>query len=410
MRTGSPSRRRARSRPASTAPRRAWPCRRVPPAGLAYRQEHYEGKAEDRASIVSLREQAEVPAGHYRRVLMTRGHQPARAEGPRVQVLRARGGTGARGERVRRERSRGAGQLQARLGRLRARVGARGPGGVTIAGAAGGRGRRGRRLMRLHPGRRRALPRSPPVVPAVLAPLQPLRGPSPGDGSVSIENSRGPAALVLTATVARRYYIEGATKSDIAAELGLSRFKVARLLDEARASGVVRIELDSSGRIDLDLSVRLREAFGLRALRRGRRPGGRRCAAADGARAGGGRAGDRDRGARRRARPGLGAVAHADADRDRRRSRAATSSSSPGRSSLPHDESPVELVRDVARRSAGQAYFYYAPMILPDAATAEGAAHAAGGRAGAREVRRRHEGGGRGGRLAGRACRRSPMR
>ena len=37
------------------------------------------------------------------------------------------------------------------------------------------------------------------------------------------ENAAGPAALVLTATVARRYYIEGATKSDIAVELGLSR-------------------------------------------------------------------------------------------------------------------------------------------------------------------------------------------
>jgi len=69
---------------------------------------------------------------------------------------------------------------------------------------------------------------------------------------------------VLTATVARRYYLDGATKSDIAAELGLSRFKVARLLDEARATGVVRIELDSSGQIDLDLSVRLAEAYGLR--------------------------------------------------------------------------------------------------------------------------------------------------
>ncbi len=51
------------------------------------------------------------------------------------------------------------------------------------------------------------------------------------------EKLAGPAALVLTATVARRYYLDGATKSDIAAELGLSRFKVARLLDEARATG-----------------------------------------------------------------------------------------------------------------------------------------------------------------------------
>jgi DNA-binding transcriptional regulator LsrR (DeoR family) len=34
------------------------------------------------------------------------------------------------------------------------------------------------------------------------------------------------------------------------------------------------------------------------------------------------------------------------------------------------DESSIELVRDVARISGGPAYFFYAPMILPEAATA----------------------------------------
>jgi hypothetical protein len=47
-----------------------------PRPGLAYRQEHYPGHAEDRASIVSVREQAEVPARHYRHVLMTREVNP----------------------------------------------------------------------------------------------------------------------------------------------------------------------------------------------------------------------------------------------------------------------------------------------------------------------------------------------
>jgi hypothetical protein len=47
-----------------------------PRPGLAYRQEYYAGKAEDRARIVSLREQAEVPAGHYRPALMTRDWNP----------------------------------------------------------------------------------------------------------------------------------------------------------------------------------------------------------------------------------------------------------------------------------------------------------------------------------------------
>ena len=47
-----------------------------PRVGLAYREEYYAGHAEDKARIVSLREQAEVPFGHFRRVLMTRNTNP----------------------------------------------------------------------------------------------------------------------------------------------------------------------------------------------------------------------------------------------------------------------------------------------------------------------------------------------
>ena len=47
-----------------------------PRAGLTYREEYYAGHAEDRARIVSLREQAEVPFGHFTRVLMTRNVNP----------------------------------------------------------------------------------------------------------------------------------------------------------------------------------------------------------------------------------------------------------------------------------------------------------------------------------------------
>jgi DNA-binding transcriptional regulator LsrR (DeoR family) len=74
----------------------------------------------------------------------------------------------------------------------------------------------------------------------------------------------GPAQLVLTATVARRYYVDGRSKVEIADELDISRFKVARLLDQARASGLVRIEIGHPGSIDSDLSGRLREQLGLR--------------------------------------------------------------------------------------------------------------------------------------------------
>jgi hypothetical protein len=47
-----------------------------PKPGIRYRQEHYAGEAEDRASILSLNERAEVPAGYYRDVVMTRDVNP----------------------------------------------------------------------------------------------------------------------------------------------------------------------------------------------------------------------------------------------------------------------------------------------------------------------------------------------
>jgi DNA-binding transcriptional regulator LsrR (DeoR family) len=183
------------------------------------------------------------------------------------------------------------------------------------------------------------------------------------------EKTTGPAALVLTATVARRYYLDGASKSDIAAELRMSRFKVARLLERARATGIVRIELDAREEINLDLSVRLRAAHGLR-----------HCVVID--------APEDDnvllRSALGRAaaellqeivEPGdvLG-LAWARSIMAMRTSLTRLPACDlvqlTGALSLPADDSSVELVRDLARRSNGQGFFYYAPMVLPDAATA----------------------------------------
>jgi DNA-binding transcriptional regulator LsrR (DeoR family) len=183
------------------------------------------------------------------------------------------------------------------------------------------------------------------------------------------ENTAGPAALVLMATVARRYYLEGASKSDIAAEVGLSRFKVARMLERARATGLVRIELDARGEIDLDLSVRLRAAHGLR-----------HCVVIDAPE-------DDDellRGALGRAASELlteivepGDVLGVAWSRSLMAMRGSLTRlpacdvvQLTGALSLPADDSSIELVRDLARASNGKGYFYYAPMVLPDAATA----------------------------------------
>lgn len=72
-----------------------------------------------------------------------------------------------------------------------------------------------------------------------------------------------PAELVLAASIARRFYVDGVAKVDIAEEFGISRFKVARILNEAREHGLVRVDIRLPGRIDGDLSVQLRDALGL---------------------------------------------------------------------------------------------------------------------------------------------------
>jgi hypothetical protein len=68
-----------------------------PRPGLRYRQEYYKGQAEDRAKVIGLREQAEVPFGHFRPALMIKEFNPlepkvlefkfyARAVGPVLAV------------------------------------------------------------------------------------------------------------------------------------------------------------------------------------------------------------------------------------------------------------------------------------------------------------------------------------
>ena len=74
---------------------------------------------------------------------------------------------------------------------------------------------------------------------------------------------KGPAELVIAASVARRYYMDGLSKTEIADEYGLSRFKIARLLETARSQGLVKIEISHPGTIDVELSVLLRQTFRL---------------------------------------------------------------------------------------------------------------------------------------------------
>jgi DNA-binding transcriptional regulator LsrR (DeoR family) len=65
------------------------------------------------------------------------------------------------------------------------------------------------------------------------------------------------------AHVARLYFLRDLTQQQIAARLGVSRFKVARLLEEARAAGVVRFEIRDPVPVDDELSRALEQRYGL---------------------------------------------------------------------------------------------------------------------------------------------------
>jgi hypothetical protein len=47
-----------------------------PRVGMSYREEYSKGVAEDQSRVLALDEQAEVPAGHYKDVLMTEDFSP----------------------------------------------------------------------------------------------------------------------------------------------------------------------------------------------------------------------------------------------------------------------------------------------------------------------------------------------
>jgi len=74
----------------------------------------------------------------------------------------------------------------------------------------------------------------------------------------------GPDELIRISYAAQRYFRDGRSRIQIAEELDVSRFKIARMLEKARELGIVRIEISSPGTVDLDLSIELRSRFGLK--------------------------------------------------------------------------------------------------------------------------------------------------
>jgi DNA-binding transcriptional regulator LsrR (DeoR family) len=188
--------------------------------------------------------------------------------------------------------------------------------------------------------------------------------------TMTADRVAGPAQAVLTASVARRHYLDGRSKTEIAEEFGLSRFKVARLIDAARDSGLVRIEIRHHGEIDVDLSARIQDRFGLQHAIIVDTPDDH----ADSLRQHLGRAAAellsevvtprdvlglawaRSVSAMARALPRLPGIPVVQLT---------------GVLSLPGgQDSSVDVVRDVARASGGPAHCFYAPWTVRDAATA----------------------------------------
>ncbi len=65
------------------------------------------------------------------------------------------------------------------------------------------------------------------------------------------------------ALVAKRFFVDGLSQIEIGQSLGISRFKVARLLSYARDTGIVEININMPSGIDVDMSSALQEKSGL---------------------------------------------------------------------------------------------------------------------------------------------------
>jgi DNA-binding transcriptional regulator LsrR (DeoR family) len=95
--------------------------------------------------------------------------------------------------------------------------------------------------------------------PVVLAPLRP-----------SLE-----AKDLVAIQVCRLFYDDQLTKIEIANRLGISRFRVARLIEQARESGLIQIEYGDREFLHPDLAQALSQRFGLRLCQVVRAPASR---------------------------------------------------------------------------------------------------------------------------------------
>ena len=77
---------------------------------------------------------------------------------------------------------------------------------------------------------------------------------------------RRPLQRIQAALAARRYFVGQQTKSKIADDIGVSRFKVARLIDAAIKQGIVRFVITEPDDLNAELGERVRTKYGLKAV------------------------------------------------------------------------------------------------------------------------------------------------
>ena len=75
--------------------------------------------------------------------------------------------------------------------------------------------------------------------------------------------ARRPLHRVQAVSAARRYFIPRQTKSQIAEELGISRFRVARLIDAPIEEGIIQFVISEPSDLNTELGDAVRRAFGL---------------------------------------------------------------------------------------------------------------------------------------------------
>lgn len=77
------------------------------------------------------------------------------------------------------------------------------------------------------------------------------------------ESPWGLTDSVQAGAIAHRFYRCGDSKMEIATRFGISRFKVARILDAAMETGLVTVEVKLPDPVDVELSEAVRTAYGL---------------------------------------------------------------------------------------------------------------------------------------------------